>query len=69
MKQKKALCDLNTNDWKTAMARPEDYPTIPKGTVVEYLGDMTNYYGRWAQIKGSTGYTYYIDPRNLEDVT
>lgn len=61
-----AKVDLQTNDWKTASVRPDDFPIIPAGTLVEYEGEYHNFYGTWAKIRGATGYAYYVDPKDVK---
>lgn len=60
-------CD--TEDWKTAMARPKDFPTLKKGHKVVYKGELLNFYGCYAKVKPEgIEYTYYIEFDNLEPI-
>ena len=56
----KKLCD---EDWKTQAA--QGYPDIPKNTEVQYIEEITNFYGRYAKVRWA-GTVYYVKYQDLE---
>lgn len=59
--------DTNHADWKTRSVRPEDWPILRKGTIVELVGEVLNCYGRFLKVtRRGWDRTYDIDPRHLK---
>lgn len=56
------LRDAEHGDWKTASVRPEAWPTLNKGTEVEYIKDWNNFYGLQRRVIGPNGNIYDIPP-------
>ena len=49
--------DASDEDWKTALAHPDKYPTLKAGTKVVFKEYYINFYGCWAQVThGETRY-------------
>lgn len=55
--------DVDHGDWKTASIHKDRWPTIKKGTKVEVVGYMQNYFGVHIKVKYNN-ITYDIE-RNL----
>lgn len=66
MTKVKILSDTEHGDWKTRSVFPERWPTLKKGTEVEFLYKWNNLYGTWIAVKGENGKIYDIDPRDIE---
>ena len=56
--------DVNHEDWKTVMARPDLYPVIKKGERVKFLGRFINMYGEFARVEYD-GRRYDLNPNKL----
>ena len=59
------LKDQGHADWKTVLVFPEKYPTLKKGTQVEFIKEWSNFYGKWARVKTEDGTTYDVEPDSL----
>ena len=53
------LEEVYNEDIKISLAH--DQKPIPKGTEVEYVGSLSNFYGYWWKVKYNDSY-YYADP-------
>lgn len=60
-----ALKELSNEDYRTQLAR--GYSNIPKGSEVEVLGTLKNFYGEFARVSYE-GNTYYVAPKFLKEV-
>jgi len=52
-------------DFKTVLARLNDYPYLLKGDKVTFLGPFRNLYGNFAKVKTESGRIYDINPKHL----
>jgi hypothetical protein len=62
--------DCTTEDWKTALARPKDFPILKKGHQVVFVSDFQNFYGTFAIVKPEgVSYQYYLKYEDLESLS
>lgn len=60
----------NHGDLKTRVARPDDYPALPKGTPCTFIKKWKNFYGIWirvrVQVHPQYDQTYDLRPEQVE---
>lgn len=70
MKKKVRIIEpADHGDWKTALVRPDKWPTLKPGIEVELIKTWDNFYGRWFKVKTDNGTIYDIETWKAEQIT
>jgi len=54
--------DAIHEDYKTSLERPNEYPVLRVGTIVEFMGPVNNFYGSFYSVRAPNDQLYYVNP-------